>query len=58
MTSERNQEKRGRGRPPKPFPEPIDADPMEIARVVLNTDPPKKWRYLEEEEARKGDKKP
>ena len=29
------------------FPEPIDASPEEIARVVLNTPPPKRWKYME-----------
>ena len=38
------------GRPPKPMPEPIDADPEDVARVILNT-PPKRhedWRYVRE----------
>ena len=29
------------------FPELIDAYPEEIARVVLNAKPPKRWKYLE-----------
>ena len=29
------------------FPEPIDASPEEVARVVLNTPPPKRWNYME-----------
>ena len=29
------------------FPERIDASPEEIARVVLNTPPPKRWKYME-----------
>ena len=29
------------------FPEQIDASPEEIARVVLNTPPPKRWKYME-----------
>lgn len=29
------------------FPEPIDASPEEIARAVLNTPPPKRWKYME-----------
>lgn len=29
------------------FPERIDASPEEIARVVLNAKPPKRWKYLE-----------
>ena len=57
MNESTESKKRGRGRPPKPMPEPIDADPMDIARVVLNAEPPKKWRYLEEDEARKAEKK-
>ena len=36
------------GRPPRSMPPRIDASPEEIARVVLNVKPPKKWRYLEE----------
>ena len=37
-----------RGRPPKPMPEPIDADPEEVARVLLNAPPRKSddWDYL------------
>lgn len=52
MTSEPEKKKRGRGRPPKPMPEQIDASPEEIARVVLKAKPKKtdEWRYLEEEE--------
>ena len=57
MTESDETKKRGRGRPPKPMPEPIDADPMHIARVVLNTEPPEKWQYLEEDEAQKAEKK-
>ncbi len=38
--------KRPIGRPPRSMPEQIDAPPEEIARVVLNVKPPKKWRYL------------
>ncbi len=30
------------------MPERIDASPEEVARVVLNVKPPKKWRYMEE----------
>ena len=29
------------------FPERIDASPEEIARVVLNVKPPKRWKYME-----------
>lgn len=48
--------KRGRGRPPvRKRPEPINASPEEVARVVLNTPPPQKWRYMGEEEKRKDD---
>ena len=32
------------------FPEPIDASPEEIARVTLNTPPPKRWKYMERRE--------
>ncbi len=43
--------KRPRGRPPeKPYPEPIDASPEEIAEMVLRM-PAKKpgdWRYLKD----------
>ena len=35
------------GRPPRTMPPKIDASPEEIARVVLNVKPPKKWRYME-----------
>ena len=34
------------------WPEPIDASPEEIARVVLNTKPPERWQYLEDERER------
>ena len=40
--------KRPIGRPLRPMPARIDASPEEIARVVLNVKPPRKWRYLEE----------
>ena len=36
------------GRPPRTMPPRIDASPEEIARVVLNIKPPKKWQYLQE----------
>ena len=40
--------KRGRGRPSElTMPEPIDASPEQIARVVLSVKPPEKWRYLQ-----------
>lgn len=43
------QEKRPRGRPPKyPLPEPIDASPEEVARVVLQAKPKAAWRFEEE----------
>ena len=29
------------------MPPRIDASPEEIARVVLNVKPPKKWKYLD-----------
>ena len=43
-------EKRPRGRPPKPIPEPIPDDPEHVARVVLTTPPPDRWKYLEQDE--------
>lgn len=39
--------KRGPGRPPRAMPPRIDASPERIARVALNTNPPKRWKYLE-----------
>lgn len=51
-----SKEKKPRGRPPKyPLPEPIDATPEEVARVVLNAKPKKVWRF-EQEAAAKGRK--
>lgn len=48
-------EKRKPGRPPLPFPEPINRPMDEIARVVLNA-PPKRdeeWKYLREHRAKR-----
>ncbi len=42
--------KRSPGRPPRPMSPRIDATPDGIADVILNTPPPKKWRYLQEAE--------
>ena len=39
----KDKSKRGPGRPPRVMPPRIDASPEEIARVVLNVKPPKKW---------------
>ena len=39
--------KRRIGRPPRSMPSRIDATPEQIARVVMNVKPPKKWRYLQ-----------
>ena len=44
---------RKRGRPVKyELPEPIDASPEEVARVVLQAKPKKVWRFEEEAKAR------
>ena len=43
--------RRKRGRPPgRTMPEPIDADPEDVARAVLSTPPKKRgeWRYLQD----------
>jgi hypothetical protein len=43
-----SKEKRKRGRPARPMPEPIDADPEDVARALMMT-PPKlerDWNYL------------
>ena len=38
--------KRDAGRPPRPMPEPIDADPEDVARAILTTPPKRRdeWR--------------
>lgn len=44
--------RRKRGRPAEQtMPEPIDADPEDIMRAVVNTPPKKRedWRYLQED---------
>ena len=41
--------KRPIGRRPRPMPARIAASPEEIARVVLNVKPPKKWRYMQKD---------
>ncbi len=44
-----SKKKRPRGRPEKyPHPEPIDASPEEIARVVLKAKPKEVWRFEQE----------
>ena len=44
---------RKRGRPAKyEMPEPIDASPEEVARVVLRAKPKKVWRFEEEAKAK------
>ena len=41
--------KKARGRPVKyQLPEPIDATPEEVARIVLQAKPKDKWRFEEE----------
>ncbi len=44
-----DEDRKSPGRPPKyPMPEPIDADPEDVARAILNT-PTKRegeWDYL------------
>ena len=42
MTDESN-EKRGRGRPPRPLPERIPATPEQLARVLVTTPPKMDW---------------
>ena len=50
--------KKDRGRPVKyPLPEPIDATPEEVARVVLQAKPKETWRF-EEETGRTNKRKP
>ena len=50
-------EKKARGRPVKyPLPEPIDASPEQVAQVVLQVKPKKKWRF--DEEPGRGERKP
>lgn len=40
-------EKKPRGRPVKKhMPEPIDAEPEDIARVIMQAPPKDDWRYL------------
>ena len=52
--SETTQAKRGPGRPPEyTMPPRIDAPPDEIARVVLQAKPKKRWRYMEPENTKK-----
>lgn len=49
MSTSTEKPKRGRGRPPKyPMPERIDAEPEEIADVVMRAPnkPKSEWRYL------------
>ena len=47
--------KKKRGRPVKyELPEPIDATPEEVARVVLQAKPKTEWRYLKEAEDSEG----
>ena len=38
------------------MPSPIDMHPDDIARIILNTKPPKKWRYMEEAAKRKAER--
>ena len=42
--------KRPAGRPPLEFPEPIDAEPEEIAKAMFGVEPKKanEWRYTQE----------
>ena len=50
--------KKPRSRPPKhTLPEPIDATPEEVARVVLQAKPKETWRF-EEEAGRSAKRKP
>lgn len=47
-------DRRKRGRPQeKAWPEPIDAEPEDIARAVLSTPPKKRdeWRHLKDGDA-------
>ena len=46
-------QRKGRGRPPKyELPDPIDASPEEVAKVVLRAKPKKVWRFEEEAKAK------
>ena len=58
MSDEEPNPKRGPGRPPEyTMPPRIDAPPDEIARVVLQAKPKKRWRYMEpHKETRKDDR--
>ena len=40
-----------RGRPSKPMPDRIDADPRDIARAIMTGPPKKRWRFLEKAKA-------
>ena len=47
------QANKGPGRPTQyQLPEPIDASPEEVARVVLQAKPKKVWRFEEEAKAK------
>ena len=35
------------------MPEPIDATPEEVARVILNSPPKKKWRFMQKRKKKK-----
>ncbi len=53
MSASKKEPKRGPGRPPLyQLPEPIDASPEEVARVVLQAKPKKVWRFEEEAKAK------
>lgn len=49
MTDTASPPKRGRGRPPKPYPELIDATPQEVAQSLFNGPPKEEWRFEEAE---------
>ena len=46
--------KKRRGRPPLPMPEPLPdgVTPEELARAIMQGPPKKRWRYLDEHNAR------
>ena len=50
-------EKRKRGRPAKPLPEPIDAPAEEVAEVVMGIPNKTEWRYLKKHGGRDASRK-
>ena len=48
--TESPKERKRRGRPPLPMPEPLPdgVTPEELARAIMQGPPKKRWRYLED----------